>query len=94
VNIKDQKDLKKLIALCRTLGVDAIEVDGIKMSINLNFNTPKSNRAISKAIKSASKTTIAPGGITEDTKIDMPNELTPEQLLFYSATDHTASDQQ
>lgn len=85
MNIKDLKDLKKLIATCRSLGVDAIEIDGIKMSIQLNYAPLKSNRTVAKAAKTTQNQSLAPGGITEDTSIQMPDELTQDQMLFWSA---------
>lgn len=79
MNISSLKDLEKLIKLCRQTGIEAIEVDGIKINLG---PTP----TIIKRIRQKNKTesTIAPGGITEDVMVPATT-LTEEQLLFYSA---------
>lgn len=88
MKIENLKHLKQLIQFCLKNGVEAIEVDNIKMNLNLNHKpTPKSKARIQDKV-------LAPGGITDDTKIHMPDELTPEQLLFYSSTGHEPTETQ
>ena len=81
MTIKDQKDLKKLIQLCRTMGVDAIEADGIKISLGPTPTIIRAQKYISNT--QTPSATYTPGGITEDVRIptDRPTE---EQMLFYS----------
>jgi len=80
MTIDNLKELQKLINLCRKAGVDIIKVDGIELV--LGKEPVKATTKVPKSILP----TIAPGGITEDTQIEMPDDLSPEQLLFYSAT--------
>lgn len=90
MTISSLKDLQKLIALCRKTGVDAIEVDNIKM--NLGPDPIKKTRNMKEyKEKYFPSTTITHDGVNENTKIDIPDvvetpdELTDEQLMFYSA---------
>ena len=87
MKIDSFKDLEKLIKLCQKTGVDAIKIDGIEMSIR-----PYVKPTVKRSIRPTE--TFAVGGIDENTKI-IPNtipdpietdELTDDQLLFYSAT--------
>lgn len=78
MKIDNLKQLQQLIKLCRQTGIEAIEVDGIKMNLG---PTPVIYKAEKKQLP---ETTIAPGGITEDIQIPT-NGLTEEQLLYYSA---------
>lgn len=79
MKVNDIKDLKKLIDLCRRTGVEAIEVDGVKMNLG---SAPtviyKDNK------KTTDQTVYTPGGITEDTQIPT-DVMTDEQMLFWSA---------
>ncbi len=81
-------DLKKLIALCRAQGVTAIKLDSVELTLG---EAPQRIVKIKETAKHYP--TIAPGGITDDTRIST-EELTEEQLLFYSATDQTQEHQQ
>ncbi len=74
MQIKDVKDLQKVIELCRKEGVDKIKVDGIYIELG-TAPIPTTKKQTTPQISV---------GITEDTKVDLPQELTPEQLLFYS----------
>lgn len=93
MKIENIKQLQALIKLCRTTGVEAIEVDGIKM--NLGAAPTVIYKQHKTSTKSAEEIieTIAPGGITEEVKIPT-NGLTEEQLLFYSAQGHEPVEQQ
>lgn len=86
--IKDIKGLKQIIDLCRKAGVESIKIDNIEMHlgpapIKYATNTQK-----------LSNTSYSPAGvITEDTQITT-DELTAEQLMFYSATNQDFNEQQ
>jgi hypothetical protein len=73
MKVETLQQLSKLIALCRKQGVDKISVDGITVELG----APPL-----KAIKT--KETLYQGALTENTKIETPDELTPEQLLMWS----------
>lgn len=79
--INDFKDLKKLIDLCRKQGVDAIEVGGVKIGFGPMPVAAKKSRKLAAEAH-------VPGGITEDTAISTDG-LSPEDLLFYSASGQT-----
>ena len=84
MKIQDLKELEKLIRLCRKAGITVIKVDGIELA--LTEQPPR------KAVK-RSNSFMAPSlpGIDENTPvetIDMPDSLTEEQLLYYSATEN------
>lgn len=73
--ISSLKELDKLMLLCRKRKVSSIKIDNIEFRLD---DQPE--------VKSvAPRVTSVYTGITEDTKIDMPDALTEEQLLFYSA---------
>ena len=71
MNLPDLKKLKAIIALCRKSGVEAIEIDGIKITLRetVPLETPK--RSTSKAVDNT------PDAIEDE-------ELTQEQLLHWS----------
>lgn len=82
MKLESIKDLEKVIKLCRKLGVNAIKIDGVEFALStLNHSVkPKTFSDIATSTSS-----FVPNGITEDMKI-VTDELTDEQLLFYSAT--------
>lgn len=86
--VNSLKDLKKLIHLCRAQGVETIKVHGIEFT--LGAEPEKQTKATAPVKHYAS---IAPGGITAETTIET-EELTEEQLLFYSAVDQSQEQQQ
>ena len=75
--ISDLKELEKLIKLCRKTGIDTISLDGITFSLGTQPQPMGANTKLNGPY------------ITEDTKI-LTSELTPEQLMFYSAQGHTS----
>lgn len=75
MKIDNLKELRALVKEMRKSGIDAIKIDGIEFT--LQDTQPK-------AKKQAITSTYTPGIITADTRI-ITEELTPEQMLFYSA---------
>lgn len=83
MTISNLKDLKKLIQLCRSQGVDAIEVNGIKFGLKDIPKAQKKYKHISEPSNSLSPNL--------DENISIPqmhidtDELSEEEMLFYSA---------
>lgn len=89
MTIKDFKDLKKLIQLCQSQGVNAIEIDGIKL--NLNTPAPKTKR-----YKQVNTEPYGTGSIEEQLQVPQMDYIesdspTEEQLLFMSSDAQAAS---
>lgn len=80
MKIESVNDLRKVIKLMRAEGVDKMKVDGVEIELGLEPVKP------SRASKQPQQT-LAPGGITDETKIDIPQQLTDEQLLYYSVAE-------
>lgn len=79
MTISTLKDLEKLINLMRKTGVDIAKVDGIELVLG---SVP------AKAVKRSNGSIETFSSIVgPDTPIETPDELTPEQLMFYSASD-------
>lgn len=85
MKIENLKELQRVISACRRLGVQSIKIDSIEL--HLGELPPKEVKAKIAAGKEASPgiNSYAPGGVTENTKIEAPEELTEEQLMFYSS---------
>lgn len=85
MTISNLKELKALVKACRQLGIDKIKVDNVELelsSILPNVGKQHPRMGVSE------EHVFVPGGIDADTKIDTPDELTDEQLLYYSAQSH------
>lgn len=83
--VKDIKDLKALIKLCRSTGVEAIEVDGCKMNLGptpVIYKADKAPKATKTAVQDDS---FSQQGLPEAHIVT--DELTYEQKLFYSTSD-------
>lgn len=78
MKIESLKDLEKLVKLCKKTGIDHIRIGDVELWVNDFTPTP---------IKDLQEPFVA-GEIGPDTKIDMPDELTEEQRMFYSAVPH------
>jgi len=76
MEIKSLKELDKLMLLCRKRGVLTIKVDNIEFRLDDQPIQAKPTQPMATTVYQ---------GITEDTKIDTPDSLTEEQLMFYSA---------
>lgn len=86
MKVENLKELRKLIAVCRETGVEAITIDGIEMKFG--WLEPETKSPKSKETTTTTAPTYAPGGITDTTKI-LTEELTEDQLLYYSAVSHS-----
>lgn len=75
MKIESLKDLKALIKFCRKSGIKSIEVDGVKLDLGDEPQTPKQAKQLSNS-------ELQPDETQED-------ELTYEQMLFWSAQGQT-----
>jgi len=92
LKIEDIKSLKQVLKLCRENGVSAIEIDGIKLNIALETKKAKVRQVsdFSSDIPEANiKVPQYNGEVADDITTD---ELTPDQLLFYSSTPEPGQD--
>lgn len=97
MTIQNLKDLEKLIKLCRKHGLVGIEVDGIKLE--LGKYQPKVGNApiltdFSGDFPEAGIPVPQYTGEIEAPTAPTTADLTPEQLLFYSAQGHNELEQQ
>lgn len=88
MQIESLKELQKLIKACRALGVEKIEIDGIKLELGSLPTTRKASKVVE-----AVQDDFDLGGIGANTHIPTPDliktdALTEEQLLYYSAQSH------
>ena len=88
--INNLKDLRQLISLCRKTGVSDVEIQGIKL--HLGLMPFKRNKSLIDTFPEASIPVpqYQPLNAQETSNeaiepISMPDELSQEQLLFYSA---------
>jgi hypothetical protein len=87
MKIESFKDLQKLIQLCRKTGIEAIEIDNVKMNLGPTPTIVSNTRQKVSQVANETQPVFTPGGITEEIQIPT-NGLTDEQLLFYSAQGH------
>lgn len=85
MTIDSLKELQKLIKACRALGVDKIEIDGIK----LEFGSLPTTRKAKKVVETTDD--FALDGIGINMPVPPPDliktdELTAEQLLHWSSS--------
>lgn len=92
MTVNSLKDLDKLITLCRKRGVQSIKVDGIEFHLGAEPRSAKRSAIMAEAFPDIPTITpYTPGGINESTEIVgidtniVTDELTEEQLLYYSA---------
>lgn len=78
--IESLSDLRKLLKLCREQGVDEIDVHGVKLKFG-DMPTVMSKGMSDAELESKDPYANFPQG-----------ELTPEQLMFYSAGGHPEED--
>lgn len=84
MKIENAKDLGKLIALCRKQGIKSIKIDGIELELGEEPVKASTARSVNQPQAEDTIPSWTPGGIGPDTKI-LTDELSPDQLLFYSA---------
>lgn len=81
MDLPDLKDLAKLIKRCRSLGVEQIEISdsGIKLSLAPQLSATR--------LYTKKGTKAKHGDVHNDSeRVDMPEQLSEEDLLFFSAT--------
>ncbi len=88
MTLNSLKELDKLMVICRKRGIKSITVDNV--TFHMSDEVPKTS---TYAPETGTSYTAAPGGITADTKI-VTDELTDEQMLFYSARPEAFEGQQ
>lgn len=81
MKLESLKDLEKLMIICRKRGIAAIEIDGIKFTLNDSVPTPAPKATHKPATDIEA---YLQGQIGPDVKIPTDGP-TPEQLLFGSA---------
>jgi hypothetical protein len=75
----DLKELEKLMRLARKYGLKTVKTAEIEFTVDEPQSYPKAIAQGKVAIPSF-------GQITEDDLVKTPDALSPEDLLFYSAT--------
>lgn len=92
MKIDSLRDLQKVLRLCRKEGVTDITVDGIALHLG-PLPVKVSNKPIAAFSDFPEAQVPVPpfNGSTDSVidKIDMPDQLTDEQKLFYSAIGHS-----
>lgn len=91
MKIESLKDLRQVLQLCQRLGVTDIKIDGIEAKIQPVKATRSSNfdlelppeASMSVPLYQAQTSVIGGNDVIED--IDMPDQLTDDQLLMWSS---------
>ncbi len=95
MKITSVKELEKLLKLCRKQGVTSIKMDGVELSLGPLPKAPSvpSRTIDNEVFPEATLTVPAYNGPenTEPDKVDMPDALNPEQMLFYSTSTDPAT---
>ena len=93
MKVNSLKEFKALVKACRSLGIDAMEVDGIKFNLG---RLPQSSKYIPEvsnySVEADIKVPQFNGPIT-DVEVPATEQLTEEQLLYYSAQGHNELEQ-
>lgn len=92
MDIKNIKEFKALIKACRQLGITNIEVSGIKAVLG-PITQPNSPSIDNTAFPEASIKVPAFNGPISDVEPVETQELSPDQLMFYSAQGHEQVEQ-
>lgn len=93
MTVSSLKDLKALIKACRQLGVNSIEVDGVKLVLG-SLPIKERNSAIDEtAFPEASIQVPKFNGPVADPETPETEGLTEDQLMFYSAQGHNELEQ-
>jgi len=87
VKLDTLKDLKRVIKLCRSEGVDSIRIDNVEIHLaQLPVKRPTTTQQLGDA--TTFSTIYTSNNITDETIIPTFDDLTEEQKLFYSAVPH------
>lgn len=88
MKIDTLKDLEKLVKLCRRLGIDAMEIGDIKFGLGQLPVIPKKSN-IQSMFQEADLRIPKYNPVVTDSTPDIikTDELTDEQLLFYSSNE-------
>lgn len=99
MKIKDFKELKEFIKLCRSLGIDHVKVDGMEFHLATIPNRKRRAKDTDLVVDPMAYANVPTPNIKEETlptpeqslkdmaKAIAEEGLTPEQLLFYSTQD-------
>lgn len=89
--INNLKDLKALVQLCRKEGIDAFEIGDIKFNLGAKPKRERKHTPIEFDIPEASVKIPQYNPIVKQVVADVikTDDLTQEELLFYSATGDT-----
>lgn len=91
MTIKDIRDLKKIMKLCRESGVHTFRNEGMELIFTSEYIKPKASTFDYEAFPEAGIRVpqFTPVNVqeteSENIRVDMPDELSEDQLLFYSA---------
>lgn len=72
MNLPETKKLKQIVTLCRKMGVESIEIDGIKITLGAEPSKP---------IRKQAKKVAVPDNGKDDIESESP---TDQELLFWS----------
>lgn len=95
MKIQNLKELQKVISLCQKTGVTSIKIDGIELLLGPMPNKPPKQVDFSADFPEASLSVpkYAPTTRSDEVKSIADkiatDELTQDQLMFYSAQGHT-----
>lgn len=88
MKIDSLKDLEAVIKLCRKTGIEHIIVDGVELNLGpvpIVYKAPKATTVTNgislPSMQWTSSVAHTPG---EDAKITVPDQLSDEEMLFYS----------
>lgn len=87
MKIDSLKDLEKLVKLCRKLGIDAVEIGDLKFNLGQPPQTIRKNQIVQSMFSDADIKIPKYNPVVSDSTPDIikTDELTQEQLLFYSS---------
>lgn len=80
MKLESFQDLKRVLDLCRKAGVETIKIDNVEFTLGAAPEVPKRSSRKSRELSS-----IAPGGITDQTEVLADGLPSYESLLFYSS---------
>lgn len=92
--VKDLKGLKKFLQLCRQQGVESIRIEGLEVHLGALPTKAYRSRKPSKSFMDTMTPPdiFVPGGVMPEEKIET-DELSDEELLFYSSQGHVQPSQ-